>query len=71
MVRIWRYDQIAGVPQTIIARLIENPIPAPLALVAKKALNSRSAFSMSTAMPESCTITSTSPAVSRFTDEMR
>jgi hypothetical protein len=46
----------------MIERLIDSPIPMPLALVVKKALNSRSAFAESIPMPESCTATSTSPA---------
>src|ERR1700686_1625697 len=43
----------------MIERQIESPIPMPLDLVVKKALNSRSAFSPEIPTPQSVTLTST------------
>jgi hypothetical protein len=42
----------------MIERQIESPIPMPLALVVKKALKSRSAFSEEIPTPQSVTLTS-------------
>ena len=43
----------------MIERQIESPMPMPLDLVVKKALNSRSAFSAEIPTPQSVTLTST------------
>ena len=43
----------------MIERQIESPIPMPLDLVVKKALNSRSTFSAEIPTPQSVTLTST------------
>src|SRR6202795_140375 len=44
---------------SMIERQIDSPMPLPLDLVVKKALNSRSAFSAEIPMPQSVTLTST------------
>jgi hypothetical protein len=43
----------------MLERQIESPMPMPLDLVVKKALNSRSAFSAEIPTPQSFTVTST------------